>query len=134
MVRKTTWSLLLLLLVSVQALASVCDVRCETMALMGSANPMVGIDHCQGMASQAETVDAAVYTVRLPQPCAGDICKTDWSLLSRAVYEFGPLSLPVTVMRAAAGPVPIEASRRWKTDRSTHDIPTFDPILSRLRV
>ena len=132
MVRKTTWSLLLLLLVSVQAFASACDVRCGTMALMGSS--MVGMDHCQGMASQTVSDDAAAYTVMPSQPCASHICKNDWSLLSRATYEFGLSSQPATVLSVAIPFVPVVSSLQWKTDRWTHSIPAFDPILSRLRV
>jgi len=55
MARKATWSLLLLLLVNIQAFASACDVRCGTMAYMNSAGQMVGTAHCQGMASRTLT-------------------------------------------------------------------------------
>jgi hypothetical protein len=135
MVRKTTWSMLLLLLVSVQAFASACDVRCGAMALMGgSAGPRVGMAHCQGMASQTVSDDAAAYTVMPSQPCASHICKNDWLLLSRTTYEFGPSSQPATVLSVAIPFVPVVSSLQWKTDRWTHSIPAFDPILSRLRV
>jgi hypothetical protein len=134
MVRKTTWSMLLLLLVSVQAFASACDVRCGAMALMGSAGPMVGMAHCQGMASQPRADQEAVNTAPPSQPCASHICKNDWALQSRAVHEFGLSSLPVTALSAVTVSLPVATSLRWKADRSTHNIPAFDPIISSLRV
>ena len=134
MVRKTTWSLLLLLLVSVQAFASACDVRCGAMALMDPAGPMVGMEHCQGMASQPRADYEAVDTATPSQPCAGHICQNDWLLLSRITYEFSLSSLPATVLSVATPFLPVVSSLRWKTDRSTHNIPTFDPIISSLRV
>ncbi len=134
MVRKITWSMLLLLLVSMQAFASACDVRCGAMALMDSAGPMVGMAHCQGTASRPLAGHEGVNTATPSQPCTSHICKNDWALQSRAVYEFGLSSLCVTVLNAATRPIPIATSLRWKTDRSTHNIPTFDPIISSFRV
>ena len=134
MVRKTTWSMLLLLLVSMQAFASACDIRCGAMALMESAGHMVGMAHCQGMAFRPIAGHEAVDTAAPSQPCASHICKNDWALQSRAAHELGLSSLPVTVLSAVTEPLPVATSLRWKTDRSTHNIPTFDPILSSLRV
>lgn len=134
MVRKTTGSMLLVLLVTMQAFASACDVRCGTMALMDSAGPMVGMAHCEGMASRPLAGHVAVATATPSHPCVSHICKNDWALESRVVHEFGLSSLPVTVPSVATGPLPVATSFQWKTDRSTHNIPTFDPILSSLRV
>ena len=134
MVRKTTWSLLLLLLVSVQAFASTCDVRCGAMALTGSAGQTVSMAHCQGMASSSLAGHEAVDTATPSQPCTSHICKNDWLLLSRTTYEFGPSSEPATVLSVAIPFVPVVSSLQRKTNRWTHSIPAFDPILSRLRV
>ena len=134
MVRKTTWSMLLLLLVSVQAFASACDVRCGAMALMDSAGPMASMTHCQGMASRPIAGHEAVDTATPFQACVSHICKNDLVLQSRAVQEFGLSSLVVSVLSAATIPIPIAASVRWKSARSTHNIPTFDPLISSLRV
>ncbi|MHB2006580.1 MAG: hypothetical protein ACYDBH_01295 [Acidobacteriaceae bacterium] len=134
MVRKTTWSMLLLLLVSMQAFASACDVRCGAMALMGSAGPMVGMAHCQGMASRPLPGHEAVDTAAPSQPCTSHICKNDLAVQSRALHEFGLSTLPVTVLGAATIPIPIAGSLRWKANRSTHSIQTFDPLISSLRV
>ena len=134
MVRKTTWSMLLLLLVSMQAFASACDVRCGAMTLMDSAGPMVGMAHCQGMASRPLPGHEAVDTAAPSQPCASHICKNDWTLQNRAVHEFGLSTLCVTVLNAAIRPIPIAASVRWKAKRSTHRIQRFDPLISSLRV
>ena len=134
MVRKTTWSMLLLLLVSMQAFASACDVRCGVMALTGSAGEMVRMAHCQGMASRPLAGHEAVDTATPSQPCTSRICKNDWSLQNRVVHELGLSSLPVTVPSAITGSLPVPTSLRWKTDRSTHSIPTFDPFTSSLRV
>ncbi len=134
MVRKTTWSMLLLLLVSMQAFASACDVRCGAMALMDSAGRMVGMARCQDMASQPRGDQEAVNTATPSQPCASHICGNDWALQNRAVYEFGLSPLPVRVLSAVTLSLPVATSLRWKTDRSTHNIATFDPIISSLRV
>lgn len=134
MVRKTTWSMLLLLLVSVQAFASACDIRCGAMAFMDTAGQMVGMAHCQGMASRPLPGHEAVDTAAPSQPCASHICKNDWALQSRTVQELGLSSLPVAVLSAATIPIPIAIFSRWKTDRSTHSIPPFDPLTSSLRV
>ena len=134
MVRNTTWSMLLLLLVSMQAFASACDVRCGAMALTGSAGQMVSMAHCQGMASSPLADHEAVDTATPSQPCTSHICKNDWSFQSRVVHELGLSSLPVTVLNVVAVSLPVAISLRWKTDRSTHNIPTFDPIISSFRV
>jgi hypothetical protein len=134
MVRKTTWSMLLLLLVSMQAFASACDIRCGAMALTGSAGQTVSMAHCQGMASRPLLGHEAVDTAAPSQPCNSRICKTDWALQSRAVYEFGLSILPVTVLSAAPRPIPIADSLRSKRARHTHNILTFDPLISSLRV
>lgn len=134
MLRKTTWSMLLLLLVSIQAFASGCDVRCATMTTVNSTGHMASMAHCQGMESEPIAGHAAVNTLTLSQPCTSHICKNDWAFQSRAVQELGLSSLPAAALSVATAPTRIVISVRWKTDRSMHGIRLFDPLLSSLRV
>src|SRR5487761_1045134 len=94
---KATWSLLLLLLVSVQAFAAACDVRCGTMAIMDASSHMSGMNHCHGMVSRSLAGSTAVTVLATSQPCASHICKSGWVFLQSPVaYELGASSLPVS--------------------------------------
>lgn len=132
--RKATLPFLLLLLLSVQAFASACDVRCATMTAMDPAGRMASMAHCQGMASPSFASHMAVHTITPAQPCASHICKYDLTFQSRAVPGLGQSPLSVAVYRVDTMPTPIAISLRWKTDLSTYSIPIFDPLLSSLRV
>lgn len=134
MVRKATLPFLLLLLLSVQTVASACEVRCATMTAMNSAGRMASMAHCQGMASRSLASDRAGATVTPVQACVSHICKYDWAFQSRAVPELGLSPLSAAVHSVATMPTPIAICLRWKTDRSTNGIPIFDPLMSSLRV
>jgi hypothetical protein len=132
---KATWSLLLLLLVSVQAFAAVCDVRCGAIASADSASHMTGMAHCPGMASQSLPTQPSVVGLMTPQPCASHICQNDWTFLQNSVvHELGILPLSLAVLGHAAIPVEIASPLQFKPDRSTHSIAVYDPIISSLRI
>jgi hypothetical protein len=132
---KVAWSLLLLLLVSVQAFAAACDVRCGAIASADSASHMTGMAHCHGMASQPLPTQQSVVSLMSSQPCASHICKNDWTFLQNpVVHELGISPLSLAVLGHAVIPVKIARPLQFKPDRSTHSIPAYDPIISSLRV
>ncbi len=132
---KATWSLLLLVLVSVQAFAAICDVRCGAMAMMESASHMSGMSDCPGMASQTLPGQQTVATVAPSQLCDSHICKDDWTFLQNPdVYELSITSLPLALLGNTVIALEIAHSVQFKTDRSPHSIPAFDPLISSLRV
>jgi hypothetical protein len=132
---KVTWSLLLLMLVSVQAFAATCDVHCGAMALRDSASHMSGMSDCSGMASQALSGQQAVAPLMSSQSCASHICKDDWTFLQTPVaHELGISSLPLIPLGNTLISLEIAHPLQFKIDRSPHFIPAFDPLISSLRV
>lgn len=132
---KVTWSLLLLVLVSVQAFAATCDVRCGEMALTDSASHMSGMADCRGMESQGLSGQQTAATLMTSQSCHSDICKDDWTFLQTPVaQELGISSLPLTPLVNTVISLEIAHPLQFKIDRSPHSIPTFDPLISSLRV
>jgi hypothetical protein len=132
---KATWSLLLLLLVSVQSFAATCEVRCGTMAMMVSASQMPGMANCRGMASQRVSDWQADVTVTSAQTCASHICKDDWTFLQSPVeHELAISLLPLTPSSSTTMPLEIAHPLQFKVNRSPHSIPSFDPLISSLRV
>jgi hypothetical protein len=132
---KATWSLLLLVLVSVQAFAATCDVQCGAMAMMESASHMSGMSDCPGMASQTLPGQQTVAAVAPPQLCDSHICKDDWTFLQNPdVYELSITSLPLALPGNTVIALEIARPVQFKTDRSPHPIPAFDPLISSLRV
>ncbi len=132
---KATWSLLLLLLVSVQAFAATCDVRCGAMALRDSASHMSGMSDCNGMALQTLPGQQAVSTLASSPSCANHICKDDWTFLQNPVeHELGISTLSLALLGSTT--IYLENSRLlpFKVNRSPDSILSFDPLISSLRV
>lgn len=132
---KGTWSLLLLVLVSVQAFAATCDVRCGTMAMMESASHMSGMANCRGMASQRVADQQSGITLTLSQPCASHICKDDWTFLQNPVeHELGISSLSLALLGSTTTYLENTRLLPFKVNRSPHSLPSFNPLISSLRV
>ena len=132
---KATWSLLLLLLVSVQAFAVACDVRCGAMAGTNSTSHMSGMAHCPGMASQSDSDCWAVIVMAPPQSCACQVCNHDWTFVQNLIgHELRASLVPMTLLGHAVMPTRTANSLRIKTDRSPHALPAFDLLISALRV
>lgn len=132
---KVTWSLLLLMLVSVQVFAATCDVRCGAMALRDSASQMSGMADCQRMTSQRASDQQFVASLTSSQSCDSHICKDDWTFLQNSVVqELGISALPLIPLGNALISLEIAHPLQFKIDRSPHSIPTFDPLISSLRV
>ncbi|MHB1935449.1 MAG: hypothetical protein ACYCOR_02555 [Acidobacteriaceae bacterium] len=132
---KATLPLLLLLLMTVQAFAAVCDARCAAMSISMSRNSMPGMANCHGMVSVAVAGRQAVAALTSSQLCASQICKSDWTFLrSPVVHELDISTLPATVSGSVAIPVQIACPLQCNTGRSTHSITAHDPLISKLRI
>lgn len=135
---KAVSSLLLLLLVSVQAFATDCDVRCATMmgsssASHHSAGGISGMDDCHGMASASNHQVAA--TLITSESCASRICKNDWTFLQSPVAsELGASPLPMTELRQVSASTGATISLLFETGPATNITPLFDPLIVSLRV
>ncbi|HEY6412780.1 MAG TPA: hypothetical protein VIX42_03785 [Edaphobacter sp.] len=78
MSRKVTWSILLLLLTSVQSFAMVCNVRCALMSAPAKAtatdSAMQGMEHCDMPSAPAKNGPAAqALQVRSGTTCCDDL-------------------------------------------------------------
>ncbi len=134
--RRAIISLLLLFLVSVQAFAGMCSVRCATMSSADTQNPMPGMANC-GMSHHAAT--DATSAALMAHSCSAAICQNDLSLLPiRADQGMGvPQSSAVTPIVAgipAASLFPARDLSRYRLDRSKGLGSPFDPLLSSLRI
>lgn len=131
---KATCSLLAFLLVGIQAFASVCTVRCETMASTSSTHQMAGMADCQ-MASQAGSSHLEMAAFVSSQSCVGHPCISDWTFLqNQVVHELSLASLPMAFAGHPALPIPIASRLHLEANRSTRIVPPFDPLISNLRV
>src|SRR5487761_1536403 len=94
MLRKATWPLLLLLLVSTQIFATACDARCGVMASMATQGEMTGMSHCPGMSSDSSSATFTGSTFLATGHCICEICKSDAPLIQkRTLYDFGATPL-----------------------------------------
>src|SRR5580704_915771 len=79
MSRKVAWSILLLLLTSVQSFALTCNVRCVLMARPAQAstnNSMPGMEHCDMPSVQNESASPSLQSVKAN---SGTTCCDDLS-------------------------------------------------------
>ena len=82
MSRKVAWSILLLLLTSVQSFALTCNVRCVLMArpaIAATVKSMPGMEHCSGMSTPTQNESVAVHSLQTSQACSGTTCRDDLS-------------------------------------------------------
>ena len=82
--RRVTWSVLLLLLTSVQSFAVACNVRCALMTMdvktAAVDNSMNGMEHCDGMSSGPSRNESALQSVQALQMHSGSNCCDDLSI------------------------------------------------------
>jgi len=129
---------LLLLLVSLQAYAGVCSVRCGVMALAVSRNSMPAMANCRDDISSGAAVGAGAMLIA-PRRCSGTVCQSDLQLLqNRTSPDVEGRFLPVAVVTPADFPIirllKEHISRRFGVERSTQSIHPFDPVISSLRI
>lgn len=134
MMLKAICSMLLVILVSVLAFASVCEVRCETMASMDSSTRMAGMANCQ-MASQSGSSHQEMAAFMSSRSCAGHLCMNDWTFLQNQVaHDLSVASSSAIFASYAVVPIPIASRLQFGGNRSTRSIPPFDPLFSNFRV
>jgi hypothetical protein len=139
MVRKATWSMLLLLLASVQLLAMTCGVRCAAMAMpdrfAAAQSAMPGMEHC-GMSSMR---DSARHDVQAVQRCSSGICGDDLAVVKSPgdVAERADIALAhivdVIFSGSAVLPLPIDTAWPPLMSRST-TVSNLNTLLTNLRV
>lgn len=133
MVRKATLSLLLLLLVSVQALAATCDVRCSMMVPATSSGHVAILVHCHPV-SFAGSENQADVTVSAVPSCIDQICNTDWAFIQPPAAPVLNVALIVpTGLQQSATPVRIEPWKRFRSHRPRRSS-LFDPVITSPRV
>ncbi len=135
--RRAIMSVLLLLLVSVQAYAGMCSVRCAIMSDVGTQNSMPGMTNC-GMSDHL-AIGAASAAFLAAHGCFNEVCQSDLSLLQiRTDQGMGILQSQAITPIVASIPIARSFQGRpllWlHADRSTGLIPPFDPLVSSLRI
>ena len=134
---KALGSMLMLLLVSLQAFASACDMRCGTdLAKSPAAGSQTsGMAHCKTMASRSAAGYRTLPAISSTPPCASHIRNNEWVFLqSSAARGLDVTSPPAALPAPAAMRVQIPISLQVGTGRNLHSIPAFDPLISRLRI
>jgi hypothetical protein len=129
------WSLLLLLLVSLQAGALACGIRCEAMTLsMAAAQP--AMPTC-GMPSM-RTPQPAHPSGSLPVQHCDKLCHHSGKLIqtqaSHAVQAHWQALLVLPVLHVAAVPAIALDVRTLRIGRRPISVSSFQPAVSQLRI
>jgi hypothetical protein len=139
--RRVAWSVMLLLLASVQSFAVTCNVRC---ALMGSPakaavtdHSMGGMEHCAGM-SHARNGSAS-QSVEALQARAGTSCCDDVSRVKDpgAVEQIDVVLHPIDEMSVAGDivlPALLQMHERLPAYSSTTPPSNLKSLASNLRI
>ena len=102
--------------------------------MMESSSHMSGMANCRGMASQRVSDQQSGITLTSSQPCAGHICKDDWTFLQNPVeHDLVISSLPLALPGSTTMLLEITHPLQFKVNRSPHSISSFDPLISSLR-
>jgi hypothetical protein len=135
--RRAIMPVLLLLLVSVQAFAGMCCVRCAIMSGADTQNSIPAMTNCRGMSNHAATDGTSAALLAAPG-CSREICQSDLSLLQNHTnQEIGALQLSdiMTVLVSIPATLFQNTSHlRFHANRSTQLIPPFNPLISHLRI
>lgn len=137
MLRKATWAMLFLLLVSTQVFAATCEIRCGAMASAAMRVEMTNMAGCPGMSPASGCRQDPAF--RAADHCTSHICENDTALIqNRNVSDVD--SAPsfihgyIAVQSSAAFFPASILLLRLDPDRSIHAIPTFDPLITNIRV
>ena len=134
-IRKFALSVLALLLVSAQALAATCDLRCSMTESIGIASQMSAPGHDHSMATGMPNQHTAGAKITGAPLCDDHVCPSVWALVQTpAVYCVRGASTPSTLLRYDPIPNRIAIFLRFVTDRSPSPQVTFNPLISSLRV
>jgi hypothetical protein len=144
MSRRITWSILLLLLTSVQSFAVACNVRCALMATDVKAAPadntMRGMEHCDSMSSAPTQNGSAPQNVQdLHTPSLGATCCDDLSFAKDpgTVEQIDAALHPVTdasVTGSITLPMLVRGHERPPAYSSTILPSNLIPLASNLRI
>ncbi|HCT60008.1 MULTISPECIES: hypothetical protein [Acidobacterium] len=132
---RSVWSLLLLLLVSLQAAALTCGIRCEAMTLsMAAAQP--GMPTC-GMPSM-RTPQPERHSGALPVQHCDKLCHHGGKLMqtqaSHAPQAHWQALLVLPAIHPAAMPAVALNVRIVQSRRKHAPLPSFHPAVSQLRI
>jgi hypothetical protein len=144
MVRKATWSIVLLLLASVQSLAMACGVRCTLMTMPAHAgvvqSSMPAMQHCKGMSSSTSGSESARLDAQASQRCSSGICSGDLAAVKsigvaaeRTDIALSPLA---DVIFSGSVLLAVSSDKTWRppASRSTKAPSNLNPLLANLRI
>ncbi len=134
-IRKASLSALVLLLVSVQALAATCDVRCSMTEAADSASRESAMTDCAAMAAPSPRSHTANATMAAGSGCDDHVCQSVWAVVQTPpTHAFGASFTSLAGPRYDSAPHRIATFSRFRTDRSPTPPLIFDPLISSLRV
>jgi len=138
--RRVTWSILLLLLTSVQSFALTCNVRCALMATPAKAaitdNSMRGMEHCDSMPSTPSQDEPRVQALQMH---SSTICCDDLSFAKDsspaeqtdiALHSLADASIAEFIIL----PAPVQKPERPPAYSSTILPSNLIPLVSNLRI
>lgn len=135
MIRRLTFSLLLLTVLVAQGGSSVCQVQCvESQMIASPGNPLAG--HCHGMRLARATRQRV--EMQGARPCASHICAADLAAVAqnsqvgriKLALEPTPLSLNIVI----ASPAIRMTGTAHQPARSRLHSSAVDPLINSLRV
>jgi hypothetical protein len=142
MSRKVAWSILLLLLTSVQSFALACNARCVLMARSAAAatdNSMPGMEHCSGMSTPPRNESVAIHSLQPSKACSGTTCRDDLSFAKDlGTAEQTNISLHAldhaSLTESALSPAPVQKHKRPPSYSDTAPLSNRTTLVSNLRV
>jgi hypothetical protein len=139
MSRKVAWSILLLLLTSVQSFALTCNVRCVLMAQPVQAstdNSMPGMEHCDMSPAQNESTQPSLQSAKAS---SASTCCDDLSLakdpgtaeqINTSLHALDQASLTESVTSS----VPVQKHERPPSHSDTVPLSNRTTLVSNLRI
>jgi hypothetical protein len=139
MSRKVAWSILLLLLTSVQSFALTCNVRCVLMARPAQAstnNSMPGMEHCDMPSVQNESASPSLQSVKAN---SGTTCCDDLSFAKDpGTAEQTDISLHAldhaSLTELVTSPAPVQKHKRPPSHSETVPPSIRTTLVSNLRI
>jgi hypothetical protein len=139
MSRKVAWSILLLLLTSVQSFALACNARCVLMAKPVQAatdNSMPGMEHCDMPPAQNESPSPSLQSVKAN---SGTTCCDDLSFAKDpGTAEQTSISLlaldHASLIESVTSPVSVQKNERPPSHSDTAALANRTTLVSNLRI
>lgn len=138
MSRKVAWSILLLLLTSVQSFALTCNVRCVLMAQPAAtkASSMPGMEHCDMSPAQSKSTQPSLQS---PKASSATTCCDDLSFAKDpGKAEQTNISLlaldQASLTESVTSPVPLQKHKRPTSHSNTVSLSNRTTLVSNLRI